>query len=267
MHPFDRDLALGELDEGRFGVTIAPGWDIRGVPHGGYLLALVGAAACRVAAQADPVSISANYLKPPSFGPAEIWVEVIRAGRRQSTVSVRLVQDDLERVHAVVTVGDLSDEPATTWTPDTAAPSIPGPDDGLDMSTFAPAEDEAPIGLHRLLALRLHPHTGWIKDQPTGTPQLDGWLRLLGDREPDPLVLLMFSDGFPPSIFEATGRDVGHVPTVQLTTHLFARPQPGWIQGQFRTRVAGGGFVDEDGELWDEAGNLVATTRQLALLR
>jgi hypothetical protein len=54
---------------------------------------------------------------------------------------------------------------------------------------------------------------------------------------------------------------------VQLTTHLFARPAPGWVQGRFRTRVQGGNFIDEDGELWDATGRLVATTRQLALLR
>ena len=77
----------------------------------------------------------------------------------------------------------------------------------------------------------------------------------------------MFSDGLPPSIFEATGRAVSHVPTVQLTTHLFARATPGWIQTRSRTRVQGGGFLDEDAELWDSAGRLVATTRQMALVR
>ncbi len=267
VHPFDEAIALRYLDEGRFGATITAGWDIRGIPHGGYLLALVGAAACQAVSQPDPISISANYLKPPTFGEAEIWVEVLRAGRRQSTVSVRLVQEDLERVHAVVTVGELSDEPSRPWTSDTTAPSIPGPDDCPDIATMAQGAEEEAIGLHRLLALRLHPETGWVLDQPTGTPQLEGWLRLLSGREPDALALLMLSDAFPPSIFEATGRATGHVPTVQLTTHLFARPRPGWVQARFRSRVAGGGFVDEDGELWDGAGNLVATARQLALLR
>jgi hypothetical protein len=97
--------------------------------------------------------------------------------------------------------------------------------------------------------------------------ELEGWLRFAEDREPDPLALLLFSDGIPPSLFEVRGPDIGHVPTVQLTTHLFARPAPGWVQGRFRTRVQGGNFIDEDGELWDATGRLVATTRQLALLR
>jgi hypothetical protein len=124
------------------------------------------------------------------------------------------------------------------------------------------------INLHRRLLLRCHPRTGWLQGTPSGVAELEGWLRLAGDRAPDPLALLMFSDGMPPSLFEITDREVvGHVPTVQLTTHLFAKPADGWVQGRFRTRIQGGSFIDEDGELWDANGRLVATTRQLALVR
>jgi acyl-CoA thioesterase len=190
-------------------------------------------------------------------------VDIVRAGRRQSTVSVRMHQDDRELVRAVVTVGTLPTDTPILHTDQVARPELPAPEDCRELRP--PGGDD--IALHQHLLVRVGPEVGWVEGRPSGTPQIDGWLRVAGDREPDPAALLVFSDGFPPSIFEAAGSEIGHVPTVQLTTYLFAKASPGWVQGRFRTRVQGGGFVDEAGELWDADGRLVATTRQLALLR
>jgi len=263
---FDEAIALETVGDGRLRADIAPGWDIRGNPHGGYLLSMVVAAGVGAIEQNDPISVAANYLAPPRFGEADLVTEVIRAGRRQSTVEVRLGQAGTECVRAVITYGTLSDESPTLWGSDVVAPPLPTPDRCADLQAVIREEGED-VRLHERVELRLHPETGWIRGKPSGVPQFDGWLRFVDGREPDPLALLLYSDGFPPSIFEAVGLDVGHVPTVQLTTHLFARPAPGWVQARFRTRVRGGGFVDEDGELWDSTGRLVATTRQLALVR
>lgn len=261
---FRRAIALRATGEGRLSATVEPGWDIRGNPHGGYLLALVAAAAGTVTSQPDPISVSATYLAPPEFGPAELSVEVVRAGKRQSTVSVAMRQYELERVRAVVTMGTLEDADPIALAEDVRMPAGPGPDEGIRLQ--APPGEE-PFRLNERIDVRLGPGTGFPIDRPSGLAELNGWLRLVDGSPPDPFVLLMFSDGVPPSIFEALGRSVGHVPTVQLTTHLFARPTPGWVRGRFRTRVRAGSLVDEDGDLWDGEGRLVATARQLALLR
>ncbi len=246
---------------------IAEGWDVRGNPHGGYLLALVASAMGQVVTQPDPLTVSATYLAPPRFGEAELEVRVMRAGRRQSTVSVRLIQDDIERVNTVATFGTLDDAPPQLYAAELASPPpLPRPEHCLPSELINQAEGMV-VRLHERLELRFHPDTGWLVGQPSGRAELHGWLRHSDGRAPDPLALLMFSDGMPPSLFEAVGRGSVHTPTVQLTTHLFSLPEAGWVQGSFRTRVSAGGFLDEDGELWDCAGKLVATTRQLALLR
>lgn len=222
----------------------------------------MAAAAQSAVPQPHPLSISATYLAPPDFGEAELTVDVARAGRRQSTATVRLHQAGQERARATVTLGTLSGEAPQILAADAERPL------GLVRADSDPmSEGPDPIALRQRVEMRMADGVGFATGRPSGRARLDGWIRFANGREPDPLALLLFSDGFPPSIFEARGIGIGHVPTIQLTTHLFALPAQGWVQASFRTRVQGGSFVDEDGDLWDAGGRLVATTRQLALLR
>jgi len=62
------------------------------------------------------------------------------------------------------------------------------------------------------------------------------------------------------------------VPTVDLTIHFrtelplaHARPDD-WCLAVFRSRLAAGGFVEEDGEVWSHDGVLLAQSRQLAVI-
>ena len=57
----------------------------------------------------------------------------------------------------------------------------------------------------------------------------------------------------------------GWVPTLELTVHVRAVPAPGPVKCVFRSHFVQGGFFNEDGEVWDSAGTLVAQSRQLGL--
>lgn len=80
-----------------------------------------------------------------------------------------------------------------------------------------------------------------------------------------PWAMLLGLDAFPPTIFNAR-LPMGWAPTVELTCHIRARPVPGWLRARFTTRFVSGGFLEEDGELWDSQGRLVAQSRQLGLV-
>ena len=80
------------------------------------------------------------------------------------------------------------------------------------------------------------------------------------------MMLLTIADGFPPSILGHV--EIGWLPTIELSVHVFAEPVPDepWLRATLRTRSIVDGLLDEDGELWDESGRLVARFRQLAML-
>jgi Thioesterase-like superfamily len=68
-------------------------------------------------------------------------------------------------------------------------------------------------------------------------------------------------DGLPPVVFGLGAS--GWAPTVELTWYMRAVPVPGPLRVATRGRSVGGGWFDEEAEVWDAAGTLVAQSRQL----
>ena len=103
---------------------------------------------------------------------------------------------------------------------------------------------------------------GWRQDEPSGVPEMRGYFRLREDRDPDAFLLAMAVDGMPPVVFGLGA--TGWAPTVELTWHMRAVPVPGTLAVQTRCRHVSSGWFDEEAEVWDSAGRLVAQSRQLA---
>jgi acyl-CoA thioesterase len=256
---FDEATAVREIGAGTWRGTLAEGWDVRGVPNGGYLLSVVAAGLREVADRPDPLSVSMHYLTPAAPGDLDVEVSPGRLGRRHSTVAGTARQEDTAVAQAVGTFTDLSgtDGPDRV---DLAPPQLPEPHECVERRGLASA------GIGRRVDLRLHPEdSGFVDGDPSGEPVVRGWARLADGRPVDTLALLLLADAFPPAVFNA-GLPVAWVPTVQLTVHVRARPAAGWLRGRFRSRAIAGGYLEEDGELWDATGRLVAQSRQLAVL-
>lgn len=260
VHRFDADTRVQAVADSRWSAEIGPGWNaIGGQPNGGYLLAVALAAASQALPGAEPLTATAHYVKPAVIGPADLDVQVVKRGRLTSTVTATLSQDGSERVRLLAA---YSDRTMLGWPTEFSAepPVIPGPQDCLIPQV--PAATGASIADR--FEYRVTPATRWARGVPSGTARIEGWLRFSDGREPDLAALALFADAFPPAIFEVIERAV--VPTVELTVHLRSQPAPGWVQARFQTRTLLGGILEEDGELWDSQGRLVAMSRQLALV-
>jgi acyl-CoA thioesterase len=186
--------------------------------------------------------------------------EVVKAGRRFSTVSATLQGPDRPLLQLLGSFGDL-EESIGFERIEAEPPALPPVDECVPIE---PTDTFPPPFMGRV-ELRLPPERAAAWGAPSGLPRVEGWFRLRDGEPIDPLALLVAVDAFPPTIF-FTDLPVAWVPTLELTAHVRARPAPGWLRCAFTTRFITGGFLEEDGEVWDETGRLVAQSRQLALL-
>ncbi|NHN55039.1 thioesterase family protein [Calidifontibacter sp. DB0510] len=269
MSEFDdaTTLVSAESDGGtaRFTATIDDRWRIGEAVNGGLVMSLLAKAATshpQLSALPDAVSLAAVFSAPTAPGPAEVTVQIVRAGRRFGSVAATLSQDGAERARALVTVGDLS---VSTTDPVVIEPPIelPDPDDCLRTS-------EAPVLTHSTLlqriSLALDPTTTtWAEGKPAGRGEMRGWFEFTDGREPDALSLLLVLDAMPPTAFDLG--IMGWVPTVEFTGHVLRRPTPGPLRVRTHTPYAAGGTQIEDAQIWDSSGALVAVARQLATYR
>lgn len=266
QHLFASATAVTEDGSNRYRGEIQPGWDVVGNANGGYLMAMAARAGSAAAGGRAPLSVTAHFLSPGRPGPVRFDTTVHKQGRRLSTVGVAVIAltDDEGRETErplVQLLGAFGDDPGTDSDIeriDVERPDIPDPDYCIAME----GGDGFPPPLMNRVDLRLHPDDAGFG---SGRPLFQGWIRLLDDEPVDPFALMLAADVFPPTVFNAN-LPVAWAPTIELTVHVRGIPEPGWLQCRFVSHYLMGGLVEEDGEVWDSTGRLVAQSRQLALI-
>jgi acyl-CoA thioesterase len=268
MNRFERDTRVVAEAAGVYGVHVDRGWWIVRGPNGGYVAALVLRAL--EAAVADPSrtarSLTIHFTSPPAAGAARVHTALERTGRSLTTASARLEQDGKLRALAVAAFS--KPRPGPTFD-HLEMPDVPPPE---ACERLTPPADGA-------LSLRAR-YESWhaLGARPFGEPTDEavagGWIRLAEAPGPiDAPLLAAYSDAWPPAVFSHPGRDAiaAGVPTVDLTVH-FRAPYPADADPRdpvlvvFRSRYAGEGFVEEDGEIWTRDGRLLVQSRQLAVV-
>ena len=235
-------------------------WSIGGKPHGGYLLRLLAGAAVDEE-HPHPMAVSAHYVASPDAGPAQVEVERLRTGRRVSSSRTRLSQGGTTRVEALVSAGRLTVGAEPYWHSTAAAPDLPPPEDCPRSPSRAPGG--LVVGHLDHVDLRLSPDSlGWTRGEPRRSARYEAWVRRGDGGDATALDLVVFADALPPVTFDLGL--FGWVPTLELTVLVRALPAPGWLRAVQRSHLLLDGWLDEECELWDSRGQLVAQARQLA---
>ncbi len=250
---------------GRWRADVAEGWDILGVTNGGYLMSMATRAMSMEADGRTLVSAIGSFANRTDPGLIDIDVEELKTGRSMSTLRATISREGRDLVYVT---GVFSSTPQTVRDDDLAIgepPDLPPPSECVPAE---PATNGAPFPppFTGKVELRIHPlDAGAMTGNRTGIPEMRGWFRLRDDEPMDEHAVVLACDAHPPAIFNAD-LTIGWTPTIDLAVQVRQPAPSGWLACRFSTRFVTGGLLEEDGEIWDESGRLVALSRQLALV-
>jgi acyl-CoA thioesterase len=260
MHQFDQDTLLTPDGPFSFSGHITENWSINEIPDGGYLMAIMAKAMMHHSEMKSTPIITANYLSRCAPGDARVSIERMSTSRQFDRFQASLQQKGEEKIRAFGTFASENNE-CILESYEGTGPQIAK----LEKCLSVP---EAPdYTLFSQLDIRLDPVcTGWISGNFSDTSESKGWIKFKRDRPFDELSILLVADSFPPPILSSQGM-VAWVPTLEFSVNIRNTPTTEWLKCIFRTRFITCGLLEADGEIWDEADQLIAISRQIAQYR
>jgi hypothetical protein len=251
----DGDELVGHVHEG---------WDVFGVPHGGYLLALVGNAVLTATGAPDLFTVTTHYLRKASTAPIRFRVAQVGGSRRFRTVTATAHQGDDLVLSVMASVGDRDAFEGPTWHRDRpwdpAAARLTPRAGTPEMAALTPGGFRPPRVAERAGERIDVAPIGFAAGAPDGTGEIRA---LLEDVPADQIGALLACDVTPPAAWNALGV-AGWVPTVELTAHVRARTGTGPLSVRVATHHVTDGFLEEDAVVHDATGALMVQSRQLA---
>jgi acyl-CoA thioesterase len=268
---FDEATAVTRVGDGKYRAVPEERFAIfrpdgQGAVNGGVLVATALRAVLDTSPHPYPVATSAHFLRVPLLEAADIEVTWLRQGGTAATARATVIQHHRPVLEVTVTTGDLlpAGQGGLAWTGE--PPQFPPIEDCIDLGPWPTAGGGLEMrGYPAQIDVRLDPATaGWRHGESSGIAQMRGYFRLREDREPDAYLLALAVDSLPPVVFALGAR--GWSPTVELSWLMRAVPAAGPLRVATQCRHISGGWFDEEAEVWDASGRLVAQSRQLARL-
>ncbi|MFO8048234.1 MAG: thioesterase family protein [Desulfosudaceae bacterium] len=260
MTQFDNDIALSAGPAGTFGAEISPRWSINDNPDGGYLMALLAEAVRIRSDKPWPAIITANFIARCRPGPAEIKTSRLGSSRSFERWQAELLQEGQAKIRVLGTMIDRQAEAEKRY-------ELPPPEMAAREKCFSFPGFPA-YTLFEQMDVRLDPDcAGCLSGGALAEKsEFRGWISFREERDFDPAAILLAADSFPPPVLASHGM-VAWVPTIEMSVNIRNMPQSRWLKAVFRSSFINNGIVEEDGQLWDETGELIAISRQIAHYR
>lgn len=265
MHPFDEAMALQPQADGSFAGRTHAAWANMIGPYGGITAAQVlHAVLLHPQRLGDPVALTVNFAAAVADGPFTVHARPARTNRSTQHWIVELRQQD----QAVITATAVTAVRRETWSGHEAKmPSVARPED----TPVTPRH-----GVEWLQRYQMRFLDGAIPREWDGSEQDESLTRLWArDDPPRPLdwaSLTALADIFFPRVWLRRAR-LTPIGTVSMTVYYhadadrLAQAGSGHLLVQAQGQGFGGGYFDHTGQLWDEAGTLLATTHQVVYFK
>ena len=249
----ERESGRGERLYG----DVSGNWSINGNPNGGYLMGILAKAILDKSEKGLISIFTANFISRCQAGKAALSIRPTGATRRFERWRGALFSSGEQRMQVMATLSDMgSGDNRYEKSPPDLAP--------LDDCLMIPEIPGYTIFTH--MDARLDPDcSGWIMGELSEVSEQKGWIRFRDDRPFDQASLMMIADAFPPASLATQGM-AAWVPTLELSVNIRDIPKTKWLKCRFRSRFNTSGIVEEDGEIWDEDGRLIAISRQISNL-
>lgn len=255
----DEALRIDDGGDGRLRATVHDGWDVYGIPHGGYLAALAANAVLTAAGAPDVFTATTHFIRKARMGPMELHVVRVAGSRRFTTWSLQAVQEGDVVLAGMASVGDRESIQGPSWT---STPHTTPAESELTAVAGADGQPFPTPAVAQRMGMRLtHASTSFVQGRRGDVARMRARTAAPGAHAQ--LAAIIACDLTPPAVWNALGME-GWVPTVELTAHVRARPVDGPLTVDAVTNHVIDGFLDEDCLVHDAAGRLIVQSRQLA---
>ena len=249
-------------------ITVIPNKDyfVGNTPHGGYLMALMHKALTGALPHSSAISSSVQYLDRISTEPFDLIIDKFKVSRGSSSGIVKLVQDNKVCTTFVGTCTDLHHIKGFSGLK-IGLPDIynsANRDEYVNLNFDMISKGFTPSFIKQINC-EIHPdHAWWLRknNEPEKfEARCTAFLEMEGGM-PNQFCLSFFSDILPPVVSNKYGA-LGWIPTITLTTHIRQLPKTNQLFADFVASEINKGYFEQDCNIWDLEGNLVASSRQL----